>query len=529
MCMVPPLAKAARCIDAIPSCLRSQQNLPGSENCGAEPSRGGVAYTAAAALSRLGYVSDQAPQPGTASSDAAHATRVFPADFLFGTSTATFQNEGNKAGDKYGRDSDWDALYGTKEYAYLNHSSPDWWGEDNREALADLTRLRELGLNAQRHGVEWARIEPEKGRISAGALAQYRKLFDQMRDLELTPIFTLHHFSSPKWWPGFDTRSGRRSFEDFAKRMADAFGDIRYWVTISEPSADLAAGYLMGIRPPYRKNLRALITASHNVMKAHEAIYEVLKERADNVSVGAAHQVFWVTAHDPQSIADRLATSATRSISAYLSPRLLQPCDFIGFNFFYGLEARLNLRGRFWKPEIYPHAEAMNMPKRSPLGAELVRPNDDVSDSGWPITPGLFLEALQAVYQRFKKPIIVTSNGVSDRADAMRPYYLLSHLLAITEAIARGVDVRGYFHWTAVTNREWEEGMGERVDFGLIRVDPRTGERETRPSARMFGEIASSGRLDLGHLEEYLTPEQRAKVEAFDSRLRRDRGRPSPS
>ena len=162
-------------------------------------------------ISRIPLLSDQAQHPGTASTDGGHAVRTFPPNFLFGTSTATFQNEGNRADDEYRRNSDWDALYSTKEYADLNRSSPDWWGEDNREALADLTTLRQLGLNAQRHGVEWARIEPEKGRISAGALARYRKLFDQTRDLGLTPVFNLHHFSSPKWWPGFDTRSSPKA------------------------------------------------------------------------------------------------------------------------------------------------------------------------------------------------------------------------------------------------------------------------------------------------------------------------------
>jgi beta-glucosidase/6-phospho-beta-glucosidase/beta-galactosidase len=236
--------------------------------------------------------------------------------------------------------------------------------------------------------------------------------------------------------------------------------------------------------------------------------------------VGVAHQIFWVNAHDPGSLGDRLVTSATRGLGAYLAPQLLQPCDFIGFNFFYGLNARMNLKWGFWRPEIYPWAEAINMPKRSPLGAELLRPNNDLSDSGWPVTPDLFLGALEAVYRRFKKPIIVTSNGVSDRDDRIRPYYLLSHLLAVSEAIARGVDIRGYFHWTAVTNREWEEGMSDRVDFGLIGVDPKTGERKIRPSAEMFGEIASSGQIDFGQLERYLTRERMRDVEAFQSRIR---------
>jgi beta-glucosidase len=296
-------------------------------------------------------------------------------------------------------------------------------------------------------------------------------------------------------------------------------------VTLTEPNSYLAAGYLLGLRPPYRKSYRAFAISAYNLVKAHETTYGILKQKVDHVSVGVAHSIFWVNAQDPRSLADRAMAGATRAVTAYLSPRLLRPCDFIGVNFFYGMEARFNPRGRFWKSEIYPDAEAVNMPRRLPFGAELIRPKGFASDSGWPVTPDLFLEALEATHRRFAKPIIVTSNGISDRTDAIRPYYLLSHLVAIAEAIARHVDIRGYFHWTAVTNREWEDGMNDRTDYGLIRVDPETGAREIRPSAGMLGQIAAAGRIEAGQFARYLTPEQQPELDAFDARIRLTRQR----
>jgi len=54
--------------------------------------------------------------------------------------------------------------------------------------------------------------------------------------------------------------------------------------------------------------------------------------------------------------------------------------------------------------------------------------------------------------------------------------YLHRGLAVINEAIERGIDVRGIFHWTAVDNYEWLHGYD--VSFGIIDRD-----RTVRPSA----------------------------------------------
>ena len=113
----------------------------------------------------------------------------------------------------------------------------------------------------------------------------------------------------------------------------------------------------------------------------------------------------------------------------------------------------------------------------------------------------------------FKKPVIITENGIADREDKLRSFYILTHLVALHEAVRSGVDVRGYFHWTTVDNLEWKEGFGPR--FGLIARDPKTGERAIRQSAKLYGEIATSSEIDVNRLEKYLTPEQKELTKKF--------------
>ena len=54
-------------------------------------------------------------------------------------------------------------------------------------------------------------------------------------------------------------------------------------------------------------------------------------------------------------------------------------------------------------------------------------------------------------------------------------------------AIARGADVRGYFHWSLIDNFEWAEGW--HTPFGLVEVDRETGARRPKKSAGVYAEI----------------------------------------
>ena len=70
---------------------------------------------------------------------------------------------------------------------------------------------------------------------------------------------------------------------------------------------------------------------------------------------------------------------------------------------------------------------------------------------------------------RLGLPVLVTEHGFADARDAFRPRALVESLLHLARAIERGVDVRGYFHWSLMDNFEWADGYHGR--FGLYRVD----------------------------------------------------------
>ena len=104
-------------------------------------------------------------------------------------------------------------------------------------------------------------------------------------------------------------------------------------------------------------------------------------------------------------------------------------------------------------------------------------------------------------YDGLLPPVFVTENGCAydDAPDAAgrvddrrRIEYLDGHLRAVGEAIAAGVDVRGYFTWSLLDNFEWAEGYTKR--FGLVHVDFETQRRTPKDSYAWFARMVAENR-----------------------------------
>ena len=119
-------------------------------------------------------------------------TYRFPDGFLWGAATSAHQVEGgNRANDWWRFEQRPGAIRGgvASGDACRHYERFD---EDFALAAAD-------GHNAHRLSIEWSRIEPERGRVDATALAHYHAVFASLKRHGLTPIVTLHHFTNPLW------------------------------------------------------------------------------------------------------------------------------------------------------------------------------------------------------------------------------------------------------------------------------------------------------------------------------------------
>jgi beta-glucosidase len=106
-----------------------------------------------------------------------------------------------------------------------------------------------------------------------------------------------------------------------------------------------------------------------------------------------------------------------------------------------------------------------------------------------PLGYAISAEGLDLVLTRLARelpgtPLLVAEYGIGTDDDEIRAKYLRDGLAVVNVALARGVDVRGLFHWTAVDNYEWLHGFD--VSFGILDRD-----RHPRPSAWVLAQEAN--------------------------------------
>ena len=88
-----------------------------------------------------------------------------------------------------------------------------------------------------------------------------------------------------------------------------------------------------------------------------------------------------------------------------------------------------------------------------------------------------------------------------------RPRYVREHLGAVADAVAAGVPVRAYFHWSLMDNYEWGTYEPRYGLFGVDRSDPAavrfmdtdaTGDDAAGEFARVVAGLRAGDRSVLG-------------------------------
>ena len=116
----------------------------------------------------------------------------------------------------------------------------------------------------------------------------------------------------------------------------------------------------------------------------------------------------------------------------------------------------------------------------------------EVTQLGYEFYP----QALENVLRRAAGaglPLFVTENGIATADDTRRTEFIRLALAGVERALGDGIDVRGYFYWSALDNFEWM--LGYRPTFGIIAVDRATQRRTVKDSARYLGGIARQNQL----------------------------------
>jgi beta-glucosidase len=106
--------------------------------------------------------------------------------------------------------------------------------------------------------------------------------------------------------------------------------------------------------------------------------------------------------------------------------------------------------------------------------------------------------ALLEMHRQSGLPIYLTEHGSSSTDEAFRERDLRENLAALHRAMARGVDLRGFYYWTLLDNFEWQFGYSKK--FGLLSVDFNSDQRPRamKPLAQAYREICRHNAVPPG-------------------------------
>lgn len=404
---------------------------------------------------------------------------IFPEGFLWGAATAAHQVEGNNI---------------NSDLWLLEHIQPTLFAEPSLDACdhyyrfpEDIKLLADLGLNCYRFSIEWARVERERGHFSMSALDHYRRMLAACHDNEVTPMVTLHHFSSPRWFAaigGWDKPASADLFVRYCDRVGRHLGDlISFASTFNEPNLPALLRWLPPGEIPYLTARRMVKQASHALGSKHLGCFFLAEPGKLLEQVAAAHQRGReVLKSRPGKYPVGINISLQDEQPAGPDSRRDRKCAQV-----YDPWLELAARGDFLGVQAYTRCR---VGKKCDAGPE---PGVELTQMGYEFWPEALEACVRYAQARVSLPIYVTENGVSTEDDTRRVEYIRRALAGVRNCLADGIDVRGYIHWSLLDNFEWI--MGYRPKFGLVAVDRATQKRTIKPSARYLGEIARQNRI----------------------------------
>lgn len=424
-------------------------------------------------------------------------------NFCFGVATAAFQIEGGSQT----RDRNiWDTFC-AKNGAIRDNSNGDIACNHYELWQEDLELIAHLGVDAYRFSISWGRVVDAEGNIKPQGVQFYLNILKRLKSLNIKAYVTLYHWDLPQYLEdegGWLNRETAYKFAHYADVISKELGDYVFsWATLNEPFCSAYLGYEVGIHAPGKIGREYGKKAAHHLLLAHGLAMVKLRKNCPNSESGIVVNVsprYGETDSREDQIAARLADEHFNQW--YISPLLTGEYPNI-----------IEQLPEQEKPEIFPGDLEIIAAKLDYLGINYYtreryvadpehgfKSSDKkplaLTDMGWEVYPQGLTDILVQLHEQYQlPPIYITENGAAmpdklvDGAvkDKDRLAYYRSHLHAVEDAMAVGVDIRAYFAWSLMDNFEWAEGYLKR--FGIVYVDYQSQKRIIKQSGLAYREF----------------------------------------
>jgi len=388
--------------------------------------------------------------------------------FLIGVATAAHQIEGDNI------HSDWWKY----EHLHPHADRPSGKATNSYELYTtDRKLIQELGGNAYRFSISWARIQPTQSEFRLDEVQHYK---DQIADLKqhgITPIVTLHHFVNPAWFEdlgGWTQKEAWKYFADYCRKLIKEIGQEVEWYTIvNEPNVYVGGKYLSHEMFPMKVSLLKAYRVYRNLAIAHNKVHDIIEQINPEAKISTTVQdiPFSTGKKTLLNLPLRLLCGFVNYMSTHLFIRWIRKnIDYLAINFYSYRTIKISL---FSKPrfEVTPAYIGLDTDEleQDPQELELV---------------------IRKYYKKYGLPIMITENGTA-AADIHRKTYLKAVQDILVKLIKdESIELIGYTYWTLVDNFEW--AFGYRIKYGLYSFDPETFERTAKGSIEEFKQLVQA-------------------------------------
>ena len=384
----------------------------------------------------------------------------------------------------------------------------------------DIARMKDLGVNTYRFSVEWSEIIPQQGTINHEKLAQYKQMCQKLVTAGIKPVITLYHYSEPIWFfnlGGFEHKDNIRHFVDFCKIVFNELHeDVHLWFTFNAPEGISAEGWLTAMKPPAKKNMDLMVKALYNVLEAHVAVYQALKELpgGKQSKIGILKNIYQLDPYDAANPLDHIGAYfgndlVDESIYRFFTtgefyvnvPRGIKTTKIMGIPIPTGIKYAIEKQTNEYLKNGGKCLDFIGLNHYCHGYIKKFKPTKETNNDIEPQIPshdrytiygeGLY-RAIKTLSEklgtRFNIPIYVTENGIGTDDDALRTLQSKRYLYALARAVNDGYDVRGYIYWSLLDNYEWGK---YKKHYGLYHVDRSTPEltRTKKTGAEYFESV----------------------------------------
>ena len=336
-------------------------------------------------------------------------------------------------------------------------------------------------------------------------MAFYDRLIDAVIANGMEPMITCSHYEMPVAltlkYKGWASRELIDLFERYCDILFDRFHDrVKLWILINQINLVSVESFNhLGICADKVDNLaEAKYQGVHNEMVACARATRYAHENYPELQIGMmlCGGPDYPSSSNPEDV---LACYRHNQMEFYYSDVLLRGqypgyalrfFEENGFDIQFGendLEDLTNTAD--FMSFSYYYSSVCSAQSFADGNKDFSNPNLPANPWGWSIDPLGLRYTLNVFYDRYQCPIYITENGLGYKDefvdnmvyDDARIDYVKKHLEVLADAIADGVNVKGYFLWSLMDVFSRSNGYEKRYD--LFYVDFETQERYPKKSA----------------------------------------------